>query len=232
MNATKEYSPVVQEIHNEFFNAGDKLLATAKAFLNTPTKVSDEKVSQLNEFGFTKSKDVVYDLENEIQTTKEKIEAINYFRTKYPNYKFIDDKAAKKICKKYGLVLGEVSLFKGFVPQKNIDDITLFFKRHENLKTIYIKKSGVWGIEQTITEKDFNEGVNKVPEVKEEKPVSIISEPNVLRSPSPLMSSIGMDFGNTLGVSSIGANLETPTNGFFYMERFLYTVLRLFNFII
>lgn len=68
-------------------------------------------------------------MDNARRENKEKealIVAINHFSVKYPNHKFITEGSVKKICQKYGLVYGEISRYKGEVPDKNLKAIEDF----------------------------------------------------------------------------------------------------------
>jgi hypothetical protein len=127
-----KYPEVVQQIHSEFFTASDRLLAEANAILEKAASVNTEKASMLKALGFVGTKEVV-ELEN-IKTEKEKSEAlaklIQKYSFKYPNNKFITEKEVESICKKYNLVCGDVGLYKGFVPGKNLEDIRKFKERH------------------------------------------------------------------------------------------------------
>ena len=58
-------------------------------------------------------------------------ETVKMVARKYPFNKFITEDIVKQICKKYNLVFGDVSQFKGFVPQKNLDEITRFLKNYD-----------------------------------------------------------------------------------------------------
>lgn len=138
------YSPEVMEIHNKFNSASDKLLKKAEGILAKQVEENGEKIERLKSFGFNKTKDNTAKendkKEKEYQTKL--VEAINFYRLKFPNYKFIPEKQAEKICKKYGLVLGGVDQYKGFVPDKNLHDIERFFEKHADARYTYIKQGG------------------------------------------------------------------------------------------
>ncbi len=138
------YSPEVMEIHNKFSTASDKLLKKAEGILAKQVEENGEKIERLKSFGFTKTKDntAKEDDKKQKEYQTKLIEAINFYRIKYPNYKFIPEKQAEKICKKYGLVLGGVDQYKGFVPDKNLHDIERFFEKHPEARYTYTKSSG------------------------------------------------------------------------------------------
>jgi hypothetical protein len=78
--------------------------------------------------GFNKTKEALQD--NEAKATKAKAEEdvflVGYFRTHYPQYKFITEDQVKAICEKYGLVCGDTSMYKGFVPELKLRQMEQF----------------------------------------------------------------------------------------------------------
>lgn len=159
----KGYPKVVQEIHHEFMNAGDKLLKTANELLDTLSVPNHEKVAKLKQFGFHQTKQVseTAETQKKINVQKKISDVISNFRVEYPNYKYITIEIAEKICAKYNLVLGPVGRFTGFVPQKNIDEMEAFFNQYPNDKTVYTKtwySTSVYREDQVhfISEKEYN----------------------------------------------------------------------------
>jgi hypothetical protein len=136
-----KYSPEVMEIHNKFNTASDDLLKKAEDILARQVSTNGEKNERLAALGFGKTKDqtVIENDKKEKDYQKKLIEAINHFRVRFPNYKFIPEKTAEKICKKHKLILGDVTQYTGFVPDKNLMDIERFFELHPDSKTIYYK---------------------------------------------------------------------------------------------
>lgn len=133
------YPPVatVEEIHETFYTEMDRLLAEAKILnsLETNKQSLIDKHNRLVSLGFTNTKEVIEagieinrlnKLNDENIKKHQLSEAINYFSTKYPHYKFITEDSVKKICEKYGLVYGNVSKYKGIVPDKNLKAISEF----------------------------------------------------------------------------------------------------------
>lgn len=124
---------VIEQIHSEFNNAGEELLKEANEILSG--KFCSEKADRLEKMGFTSTKEVV-----EIKEKKAKkelsesiISFVQYYRFNYPNYKFITEDMVEQICKKYGLVCGGISKYKGFVPVHNLKHIEDFKLRPEDL---------------------------------------------------------------------------------------------------
>lgn len=127
------YPAIVEQIHNEFNTAGENLLEEANKVLEQCKKVDKEKGKLLSSLGFENTPQAMV-VEETMQ--KEKLalsvaETVKMVARKYPFNKFITEDIVKQICKKYNLVFGDVSQFKGFVPQKNLDEITRFLKNYD-----------------------------------------------------------------------------------------------------
>ena len=122
------YPQIVQEIHNEFNTAADKLLKEANITLETTRIDNENKIKLLNKFGFRQVSEVkeAEKKSDLINISKEQSELINKYKLNYPLNKFITEKQVKAICRKYNLICGEVSKYKGFVPEKNLLEISNF----------------------------------------------------------------------------------------------------------
>lgn len=128
---------IIEEIHESFFGEVEKLLAEAKISnsLETEYQTLIDKCERLKALGFTNTAEVK-SAEAEIgrlrglkRANDEKeilIDAIEYFSSKYPNYKFITTESTEKICEKYGLVIGSTDKYTGTVPDKNLKHIEDF----------------------------------------------------------------------------------------------------------
>lgn len=121
LSKTSNYPSIVDEIHNEFFLAGDKILEEAKGILDDAANKSIEKSRRLSALGFTKTNEVV--IANNLINTKELAELVSYYQLNYPKYKFITENQVQEICKKYSLVCGKIGLYKGFVPEDKLSII-------------------------------------------------------------------------------------------------------------
>lgn len=123
---------IIEKIHNEFDTAGDKLLAEANEVLNGNYDI--QKGERLQRLGFTNSRAAVdADTVKKMKVEKKKqAETVEYFRTFYPNNKFITEELVKKICEKYNLVFGAINHYKGDVPEKNITEMENFKLREED----------------------------------------------------------------------------------------------------
>lgn len=134
---------IIQEIHHAFYTEVEKLLEYANVENSLDTNQQDliDKCKRLKSLGFTSTKEVreaeseisrISGLKLENQNKKELISAINYFSTKYPNYKFITEDSVRTICSKYGLVYGEISKYTGSVPDKNLLQMEQFKIKDED----------------------------------------------------------------------------------------------------
>lgn len=125
---------IVEQIHNEFFTAGDKALDEAKDILANPKLDLAEQAARFIALGFHRAKPVTEITERKKKSTEcnNLIEAITYFRVNYPNHKFIMEEDVKKICYKYGLLFGESENYTGDIPVKNLEAIEAFTLRKED----------------------------------------------------------------------------------------------------
>lgn len=144
----KSYPKEVLEIHHEFETAAEKLLEQATEIINSQPKVNESKINLLKSLGFNQVKEVKQSSEiiKNITLSKEQIELVNYYKKQYPFNKFITEEQVQAICYKYNLVCGDVDRFKGFVPEKNLKEISNF-KLKDKDKTL---QGVLWGTEYTV----------------------------------------------------------------------------------
>lgn len=150
----------VEQIHNEFLTAGDRLLKEALTVLEAPPIENENKAKNLHKFGFVQQglAKEYSNQQNRKAHANVNQEAVLGVRDLYPTHKWITSIIAIDICKKYNLVLGEVNQFTGFVPEKNLNDIAKFFEMYPQEQTRYVSgrsynKAG-WDI---FTEEQFKE---------------------------------------------------------------------------
>lgn len=169
----KEYPKIIQEIHTEFLTAGDRLLKNAQDLLDVLSVPNKEKVEFLKNFGFHNVKQVTETNEviAKIKTQELISQVVSDFKIKYPNYKFITTEIAEKICKKYNLVLGEVSRYKGFVPEKNLLEMGIFFEKYPEEKNVFCRR--IFSIYSNSVE-IISESIYKIMTDKK-RPESVIS---------------------------------------------------------
>lgn len=142
-NLFKSNKSVIEKIHNEFNNAGDRLLKEAKEIILGITVENEDKARRLNNIGFSSSKEVeiAEGAKKEKREKEEFAKAMEYFIVKYPKYKFITKDIAVKICEKYNLFIGSTRQYKGFVPEKNLKEIEDFFSQKNELTHGYFDES-------------------------------------------------------------------------------------------
>jgi len=150
---TKE---LIEQIHSEFNIAGELLLKSAKETINRCNVVNIDKGERLAKLGFSQTAEAqtAVKAKNDRDIAQEKARSIEYFSIHYPNNKFIDEEAVNRICKKYNLVQGKLSAYKGFVPEKNLTDIEAFKLKTEDYKylKVYYGYSSFVGSYENITE--------------------------------------------------------------------------------
>lgn len=132
------YPKEVYEIHHAFETAGESLLMEAQAILKECESKSIEKGKRLISLGFKQSKEAVIATEiiNKEVRAKEIYELVVYYKVNYPNNKFITETQVEAICEKWNLVCGNVDLFRGFVPEKNLKEIEGFALKQREKATL------------------------------------------------------------------------------------------------
>jgi|ERR1700722_2332909 len=158
----------IEQIHNEFNHAGEKLLHEAKEILKGIQLGNVERVELLKRHGFNNTVEVdKHDTAMNIKQKKESLATALYeLSVAYPIYKFITPDEALKICEKYNLVIGEVSRYKGFVPHKNLLQIDKFFEKENELNVIYTK-SDSFSSNQMISKQDYEIGKSRERQMSE-----------------------------------------------------------------
>lgn len=140
---TSKYPTEVLQIHHEFDIASERLLIEANSIIKEAETKDVDKVERLEKLGFKQVAQVtqIKPLLEKAKLSKEQTELVAYYSFNYPNNKFITEEQVKTICHKYNLVCGDVSRFKGFVPEKNLKEIESF-KLKENDSYVEIRNYG------------------------------------------------------------------------------------------
>jgi hypothetical protein len=140
------YPSIVNDIHNEFFTAGDEILKEAVCLLKELEQKDMAKGKRLAALGFSGTREAVVaiETENKLAKTKEISELVLYYKQNYPNNKFITEEQVKAICEKYGLVCGEISMYKGFVPEVKLQSIENFKPKEKDVTMIFCSKNIGW----------------------------------------------------------------------------------------
>jgi hypothetical protein len=134
-----EDQKLIDEIHNEFDTAPQRILEQALEIINRESDVKIEletnivgKALRLKSLGFEKNA-LVYNLthtEREIKKSESVIDMntemahrVKYYTSTYPFLKFLPESELDRICDKYGLVYAPVKHYKMPVPEKNLHEI-------------------------------------------------------------------------------------------------------------
>lgn len=130
---------LIDEIHNEFDTAPQRILEQALEIINRESDVKIglqsnivEKALRLKSLGFEKNA-LVHNLthtEREIRRSEglidmngEMAHRVRYYTSTYPFLKFLPESELDRICDKYGLVYAPVKHYKMPVPEKNLKEI-------------------------------------------------------------------------------------------------------------
>lgn len=145
--AEPEFQPdvTVEEIHREFMTASDILLGEIKSTLG---EAGVERAALLDKCGFYGTR--------EFNSSKDALSKKTFLQDNmlaYPNYKIITEDDVKRICQKYGLILCGAEKYTGFVPVKNMREISEFIDKYKK-DIYYIKVDGKWsgGVSREIYE--------------------------------------------------------------------------------
>lgn len=131
---TKDKKTVVEMIHADFDTAEERLAKYSERIVKNQhpeLMIKHEKLSKLGFGGSIPAKIGAAALKNLADST-EYLENVKYFKAKYPIYRFITEDEVKRLCAKYGLVLGESNRYIGEIPDKNIEEITAFKLKEED----------------------------------------------------------------------------------------------------
>lgn len=122
------YPAEVIEIHKAFNNAGELILKEAEQKRAERKPLNTFKISLLKKLGFNQVGEVAeHDkVVSEIEMSNKLVDKIHQYKVKYPNHKFITPKQVTEICNKWNLVEATIDKYKGFVPEKNLMEISKF----------------------------------------------------------------------------------------------------------
>lgn len=136
LNTKKQQQELIDQIHNEFDSAQERLLAEANKILSEiviPQQYQHKtKAERLKEIGFMNTQQVKeYDQACELREkelsrqrqVRDNAELIRYHKQVYPFQKFLTEEELDRICDKYGLVHAPVANYIKDVPEKNLREI-------------------------------------------------------------------------------------------------------------
>lgn len=144
-----------EQVHNDFYSAGDNLVKYAETLLD---KRRIEKANRLSAVGFECVEEVKSS--KNIADAQELARLWNYYKLKYPLYKFISNSDLYRLCKKYNLYERAISKYKGFVPEKNLLQIEKFKVDQIDLGleySVYYSYNRGHGHAEPITREEFLE---------------------------------------------------------------------------
>jgi len=107
----------IEQVHNEFDTATERILEQANKILANQTEQDVSELQSLSNLGFRQPTEQY----RAYKQSKEQSEYAKYYE-KY-DYKFITETELKRICRKYGLVIGLPEDFIGDIPAENRKDI-------------------------------------------------------------------------------------------------------------
>ena len=145
VETTSNYPKEVQEIHHAFETAADRLLEEAKSVIDQSSNLNLEKVKRLSALGFKQANEVVKGQQviKKVEFSQEQIDLVEKYKRQYPRNKFITEDQVIEICNKYGLVTAGASCYRGFVPEKNLQEIEAFDEIYKcSEKQMYICEDG------------------------------------------------------------------------------------------
>lgn len=196
----KKYPKKVLEIHNEFNTAAEKLLQDANAVLQKAKQYNIDKLKRLEKLGFSKTREVVEGAEEmKAQLVSHEIaNLVNNYQMHYPNNKFIAEKQVNQICEKYKLVCGNIKDYKGFVPEKNLQEIENF----KGVKPEHNKFSFdvLTNVELSLSYEEYEKVVNHAIKNRHEFNITVNDR---LR---PNLGALLVDYKNKIGTFGIPSN--------------------------
>lgn len=156
----------VEDIHNDFFVAQEKLLKDAKEFIDSQQTEERTLYAKLHSLGFygNKKAQESSSIQRDIDFNKVMYEKTMYYKEKYPLLKFITESQVMAICEKYNLLLGNTGDFIGEIPEKNLREIVnfkikdedillgLYSKGYQIASKIYVSDFRQWIIESSLDE--------------------------------------------------------------------------------
>jgi len=135
----KSEKEIIEEIHNEFDTAPDRLLERALEIIQNESNQKvvlesavEDKANRLEKLGFIKNglvarKKEIEQRNNEkdkvVDLTLQQSNLLKYYKDSYPFIKTITIDELDRICGKYGLIYAPVNHYKYPVPEKNLEDI-------------------------------------------------------------------------------------------------------------
>lgn len=131
---------IVKSIHEDFDTASERAVQEARSIVDKSNRLnSHTELRDLSLLGFKNVKQVADWQKAEVDKARalETMRLVEKYSAENPNYKFITVEQVQAICEKYGLLCVPADRFKGGIPEKNMKEITEFYKT--NPKVYYEK---------------------------------------------------------------------------------------------
>lgn len=142
-----------KDIHAEFYSAEEKLLQEAKAVLEDHAGRKAQIADRISRLGFRSARPVKSSAEfaSKRADAADLAHHIEYYRERYPLNKFITEAEVQRICKKYGLLLGEAANYTGDIPEKNLENIERFVLRKKDYHQSISYSTGDWRMPSSLS---------------------------------------------------------------------------------
>jgi len=203
--STQTYTPEILEVHQAFQLDYDPkvMLKEAEKLLKGKSTTPTNKGTRLANLGFSSAKGSAVEKQTPARGKRLKKEAniIQHYQQKYPLCKFILESDYKKVCKKYKLISGGVSHYKGFVPQTNLREIEQFKVDIEDRKI----RVRAWGSASPLSFSQLCEKYNLT-----EKQRANILEGGVTRKTIPYTRWDGQKTTRISAISLLGLDIAAP----------------------
>lgn len=159
---SEKYPAAIQEIHKTVDMSSDRALAEARKILFDLENANDTKAARLEKLGFT-GIDSVKQL-RELKKEKEKFQkirdSIERYQKKYPLNKFITKQEASSVCEKYNLYIADIPFFKGFVPERNLQEMERFVSNYSITEYFKQDLSKMYHESIVVSKEEYD---NKIP---------------------------------------------------------------------
>ncbi len=159
------YPKIVQKIHNDFYNSHQELLDEYHRLEEHTDPADKLKTALLKQAGFKITKDQV----KKEAKPKYSFSVLNTAMELFGQHKFISIAQVDQLCKKYSLLCLPIENFTGFVPNKNLSDITEFIKNHSGYSYPIKGASGIKKVYQSASDGELNCIITRGPRNKHDE---------------------------------------------------------------
>lgn len=159
---SEKYPAAIQEIHKTVDMSSDKALEEARKILFNIDKANDTKAARLEKLGFTGIESVkqLQELKKEKERFQKIRDSIEAYQKKYPFNKFITKQEANSVCEKYNLYIADVPFFKGFVPERNLQEMERFVSNYSMKQYFKQEQKNSYSESVVVSKEEYD---NKIP---------------------------------------------------------------------